>query len=194
MNLARVLAQGKTPRALGFDDAPFAKRPGAAVPLVGVLCSGTRFEGMLWGRTRRDGWGATEAIARMFEGSKFRDQAHAVLLDGIAVGGFNVVDLPALHARVGVPCAAVMRRAPDLAAVHRAIGRLPQPARRLAVLAKAGTVHERGGHVFQVAGAEPAVMAAALTALTREGAVPEALRLAHLIGSAVMLGESGRRA
>jgi hypothetical protein len=130
----------------------------------------------------------------MFEGSKFRDQAHAVLLDGIAVGGFNVIDLPALHARVGVPCASVMRRAPDLAAVHHAIGRLPNAARRLAVLARAGEVHQRDGYVFQVAGEEPAVMAATLKALTREGNVPEALRLAHLIGSAVMLGESGRRA
>lgn len=194
MKLARLLALGRTPRVLGFDDAPFAKRRGAVVPLVGVLCNGTRFEGMLWGKARRDGWGATEALARMFEGSKFRDQAHVLLLDGIAVGGFNVVDLPALHARVGVPCAAVMRRAPDLAAVHHAIGRLPQAPRRLAVLARAGEVHQRDGYVFQVMGEEPAVMAATLKALTREGNVPEALRLAHLIGSAVMLGESGRRA
>lgn len=189
-----MLDLGRTLRVFGVDDAPFAKRPGARVPICAVLCAGTRFEGMLWGHTRRDGWRATDAIAAMVTGSKFRDQIDAVLLDGIALGGFNVVDLPALHARVGVPCAAVMRRAPDLAAVRAAIGRLPQPTRRLAVLAKAGVIHTESPFVFQVVGCEPGVMACALRATTREGHVPEALRLAHLIGSAVMRGESSRRA
>lgn len=194
MDLARLVDQRKTPWVLGFDDAPFGKKRGGLVPLVGVLCAGTRFEGMLWGRTRRDGWGATEALARMFEGSKFRHQVHVVLLDGIAVGGFNVIDLPRLHARVGVPCAAVMRRMPDLTAVRRAIERLPHPARRLATLERAGEIHRCGGYVFQVVGASATVMAATLSTLTREGSVPEALRLAHLIGAAVVFGESGRRA
>ena len=40
-----------------------------------------------------------------------------MLLDGIAFGGFNVVDLPALAESLGVPCASVMRRVPDLAAM-----------------------------------------------------------------------------
>lgn len=194
MKLARLLELGRTVRAVGFDDAPFKKRPGAAVPVAGVVCAGTRFEGMLWGRVRRDGWSATATLAAMLNGSKFRDQARVVLLDGIALGGFNVVDLPALHAATGLPCVAVMRRAPDLDAVHAAIRRLPRPERRLGVLARAGAIHQRGPFTFQVQGESPDVTGALLAALTREGHVPEALRLAHLVGSAVMLGESGRRA
>jgi len=79
-------------------------------------------------------------------------------------------------------------------AVRRAIERRPHPARRRAVRDRAGAIDQCGGYVFQVVGAEAAVMAEVLALLTREGAVPEALRLAHLIGSAVVLGESGRRA
>jgi hypothetical protein len=62
------------------------------------------------------------------------------------------------------------------------------------VLARAGPIHRRGSFVFQVQGAEPDAIAAALARLTDRGAVPEPLRLAHLIGAAVVTGESGRRA
>jgi len=48
--------------------------------------------------------------------------------------------------------------------------------------------------VFQVRGADPDAIAAALARVTDRGNVPEALRLAHLVGAAVVRGESGRRA
>ena len=51
-----------------------------------------------------------------------------------------------------------------------------------------------GNYVFQVAGEAPDVIGPALNRLTDRGHVPEALRIAHLIGSAVRTGESGRRA
>jgi len=182
------------PRVAGFDDAPFARRRGAVVPLVGVVCSGTRFEGLVWGRTRKDGWSATEAVCRLLEGGKFLPQLHGVLLDGIAFGGFNVVDLPRLAERLGKPCVAVMRRLPDLEAMERALRHLPRPERRLELLRRAGPIHQLGGFTFQVHGAEPAWVAELLARLTDRGRVPEALRLAHLIGSAVVTGESSHRA
>jgi endonuclease V-like protein UPF0215 family len=192
--LAAAMRRGRTLRVAGFDDAPFARRAGAKVPLCGVICSATRFEGMLWGHTRRDGWGATEAIAKLLEGSKFLAQVHLVLLDGIAVGGFNVIDLPALAARLGRPCVAVMRKLPDMAGVIAAIEHLPQPARRLATLRRAGEIYQHAPFTFQVSGADPSLIADALQQLTDQGHVPEALRLAHHIGAAVRMGQSGRRA
>ncbi len=182
------------PRVIGFDDGPFGRRPGAAVPLVGVVCGGTRFEGLVWGRVRRDGWNATEAVCRLLAGGKFLPQLHLVLLDGLTFGGFNVVDLPLLATRLGRPCAAVMRRRPDLDAVERALRHLPRAEERLARLRRAGPIHELGGFTFQAQGAEPAWVAEALARVTDRGRVPEPLRLAHLIGAAVVTGESGRRA
>lgn len=191
---ALPLAPGRTLRAVGFDDAPFGRRPGSPVRLCGVICAGTRFEGLVVGRVRRDGWDATDAVARLLLGGKFLPQLHLVLLDGIAFGGFNVVDLEGLAARLGRPCAAVMRRPPDLGAVRRALARLPRPGRRLALLERAGPVHSFPPFHFQVRGAEPGPVAEALARLTDRGHVPEALRLAHLVGSALARGESGRRA
>jgi endonuclease V-like protein UPF0215 family len=180
-------------RAVGFDDAPFT-RGGGDVGLAGVVCAGTRFEGLVWGRLRADGWNATEVILRLLVGGKFLPQLHLVLTDGIAFGGLNVVDLEALATGLGRPCVAVMRRPPDLAAVERALRRLPRPGRRLELLRRAGPVHRHGPFTFQVRGAEPEATGRALARLTDRGAVPEPLRLAHLVGAAIRTGESGRRA
>ena len=177
MNLARVLAR-EDPRALGFDDAPFAKRP---VPLSrsSAFCSGTRWKGCQAARAAAQLGRHRGDRARMFEGAKFATE-HAVLLDGIAVGGFNVVDPPALHAGGRALCGRDAPRptSPRCTADQAA----PAMPRRLAVLAKAGAVHRAGGHVFQGGQRGGAVMAAALTALTREGAVPRRSGAPHRVG------------
>lgn len=149
---------------------------------------------MVFGRVRKDGWNATREIIRLLEGGKFLAQIHLVLLDGIAFGGFNVVDLDALSRRLGRPCVAVMRRPPDMPAIERALKRIDRSNRRLQWIQRAGAIHELDGFVFQVKGAEPEDAAFALARITDTGRVPEALRLAHLIGSALVTGESGRRA
>jgi endonuclease V-like protein UPF0215 family len=186
--------EGRTLRAIGFDDAPFARGRRGAVGLAGVVCAGTRFEGLVWGVVRQDGWNATDVIVRLLAGGKFLPQLHLVLTDGIAFGGFNVVDLEALAAALGRPCVAVMRRPPDLQAVERAIRRLPRAERRLELIRRAGPVHRHGPFTFQVRGAEPDAIGRALARLTDRGAVPEPLRLAHLVAGAVRGGESGNRA
>jgi len=181
-------------RVIGFDDAPFARRAGAVVPIAGVVCQDTRIEGLVWGRVRRDGWTATRALVELLQPGKYLPQLHAVLLDGIAFGGLNMVDLPALAAALARPCIAVMRRVPDVAGMQRAIRRLPGAARRLRMLARAGAIHERPPFVYQVSGAEPDLAHEVLVRTTDRGHVPEPLRLAHLIGSAVIDGESRGRA
>jgi len=185
---------GRTLRVIGFDDVPWRHRSSGKVGIVGAVCAGTRFEGMVYGTVRRDGWRATSALEALLLHGKFLPQVHLVLLDGIALGGFNVVDLPRLARTLQRPCVAVMRKLPDLPAMERAAHRLPRPAARLALLRRAGPIHASGPFVFQVCGAEPPEIALALERLTDTGNVPEALRLAHLIGGALAHGESGRRA
>jgi hypothetical protein len=188
------VGKGKQLRVVGFDDAPFPHRRGARVDVAGIVCNDTRFEGMVWGQVRRDGWNATDTLIRLLQGGKFLPQVHVVLIDGIAFGGFNVVDLPRLAAALDRPCAAVMRRLPRLEGVETALRKLPRAEERLRRLRDAGPIHQLGGFTFQVQGATPEHMADALTQLTDTGHVPECLRLAHLIGSAVKTGTSGQRA
>jgi endonuclease V-like protein UPF0215 family len=148
----------------------------------------------MMGRVTRDGWTATRELLRMLRSGKFLPQIHLVLIDGIAFGGLAMVDLEELSRELERPCVAVMRKHPDLDGFERAIRRLPQAERRLAILRRAGPIHESKPFFFQVCGAEPDAIARVLPRVTDRGHVPEALRLAHLIGTALATGESGRRA
>lgn len=194
MELESLLRLNRVIRVIGFDDAPFIRHAGGSVAIAGVVCAGTRFEGMVWGQVEQDGLDATDVIVRLLLGRKFLPQLHVLLLDGIAFGGFNIIDLPKLSEQLQLPCVAVMRRMPNLIAMEQAIHRLPQPEQRLQVLQRAGTIHAQPPFFFQVCGACPKVIFSVLERLTDCGKVPEALRLAHLIGAAVVKGESGSSA
>lgn len=146
------------------------------------------------GELQQDGLDATETICKLLVGSKFLPQLHIVLLDGIGFGGFNLVNLPELAQRLQLPCVAVMRRVPNLTAVEDAMSRLPNFQQRQELLRLAGTIYEYPPFFFQVCGEEPEVIATALHRLTDCGKVPEALRLAHLIASAIIKGESSSSA
>jgi endonuclease V-like protein UPF0215 family len=194
MELEALLRHHRTIRAIGFDDAPFVRRSPHPVAVAGVVCAGTRFEGMVWGEIQADGWDATETLSQILNRSKFLPQIHLVLLDGISMGGFNVIDLPLLSQQVGRPCVTVMRRLPNLVALEYAMQRLPEPEKRLEIVRRAGAIHSHPPFFFQVQGASPDVTADVLRRLTDRGHVPEALRIAHLIAAAVIKGESGRQA
>ena len=194
MKLEKLLQQGRTIRVIGFDDAPFVRRHRGSVAISGIVCAGTRFEGMVWGQVRQDGWNSTDKICQLLENSKFLSQLHLVLLDGIAFGGFNIVDLPKLSQTLNLPCVTVMRRMPNLTKIEKAIAHLSHPQRRLQLLAKAGEIHAYPPFYFQVYGEKPDAIAQVLPKLTDTGKVPEALRLSHLIGAAVINGESSSSA
>ncbi len=194
MDLETLLEQNRTIRVIGFDDAPFSRRATQPVPVAGVVCAGTRFEGMVWGQVTPDGWDATEVLCNLLLPSKFLAQVHLVLLDGISLAGFNIVNLPLLAEKLQRPCVTVMRRHPNMQAVEYAIRRLPNPEQRLALIQQAGLIYKDPPFYFQVSGGQPEIVAKALRRLTDCGNVPEALRVAHLITSAVVKGESGRQA
>ena len=194
MELAALIRQKRQIRAIGFDDAPFVRHQIAKVNVAGIICADTRFEGMVWGAVEADGKDATEVICQLLIDKKFLPQLHLVLLDGIGFGGFNLVDLSLLAQRLQLPCVAVMRKLPNLNKMKQAMSRLPNFQQRLIILQKAGEIYAYPPFYFQVCGEQPEIIAQALAQLTDRGKVPEALRLAHLVGAAVINGESSSQA
>jgi len=180
---------------VGVDDAPFPPRHRGDVLIVGAVFAGPRLEGVLSARVRRDGANATRVVADMVQGSRFAPQLGAVLLQGIALAGFNVVDLQALHERLGIPAIAVARYAPDMAAVRRALlEHVPGGRSKWQRVVAAGPM-ERAGRVWvQRAGIGLGEAQALIERLTLHGNLPEPLRTAHLVAGGIAAGESRHRA
>jgi len=145
------------------------------------------------GEVRRDGRNATERIAAMLDDSRF--DPRLVFLNGIAVAGFNVVDLPDLAARLDRPVVVVARRRPGMPRIRRALlEKVPGGRRKWALIEKAGPMEPIEGVWVQRAGISRRDAAAALRRATRFGKVPEPLRVAHLVAGALGRGESRGRA
>lgn len=181
-------------RLIGFDDGPFTFADDTT-PLAGVMTRGGGYvEAVMAGQVTVDGTDATRTMAGLLQGAGLLETAQAVVVDGGAVGGFNVVDLEALHDRLGLPVAAVIRDLPDHGSVEAALAEHFEDAEeRLALLtAQAlervdlgqGTVHVRrvGGSLEALAGL--------LRVHTVRGRRPEPLRIAHLVATAIAEGRS----
>ncbi|WP_163832811.1 endonuclease dU [Spartinivicinus ruber] len=192
--LEQLIALNKHIRAIGFDDAPFKKHQHQQVNISGIICNNTRFEGMLWQTITRDGFDSTEVLIDCVKASKFHPQINVILLDGIAFGGFNIVDLPRLANELERPCITVMRKQPDLTAIKQALQNLSNWQARWQLIQNAGPIHAIHPFYFQTQGTSPNIAAQILSRLTDQGHVPEALRIAHLIGAAIKTGESSRQA
>lgn len=65
MELEDLLRHRRLIRAIGFDDAPFQRGAKQPVAVAGVVCAGTRFEGMVWGQIQPDGWDATDILCNL---------------------------------------------------------------------------------------------------------------------------------
>jgi endonuclease V-like protein UPF0215 family len=180
---------------IGFDDFPFPRPHRGDVRVVGVVYSGPRLDGVLSGRVRRDGANATQRIAELIAGSKFAPQLQLVMLQGIALGGFNVVDIHRLHAELGIPVMVVARRAPRMGLIREALlGRVPGGRRKWALVERAGPMEPAGRVFVQRAGLSLDTSVDVIRRFSVYGHLPEPLRVAHLIAGGVGTGESRGRA
>jgi endonuclease V-like protein UPF0215 family len=180
---------------IGFDDAPFARDHRGNVLLVGAVFSRTRLDGVLTAQVRRDGANSTDRILAMVRESHYAGHIRAVLLQGIAVAGFNVVDVHCLHRELTMPVLVVARRPPDLASMRRALdARVAGAARKWRLIERAGPMERMRGIYVQRVGIDLAATHRLLHATTLHGKLPEPLRVAHLIAGGVTTGESRGRA
>lgn len=180
---------------IGFDDAPFTPAYRGDVLVVGAVFCCLRLEGVLSGKVRRDGANASRALAELVAQSRFAAQAQAVLLQGIALAGFNVIDPMELQQRLRLPLIAVARRRPDMAAIrHALLERVPGGRRKWERLQRWGPLEAAAGVYVQRIGILLPAAEELIQRLAVNSALPEPLRTAHLIAGGVTLGESRHRA
>lgn len=178
---------------IGFDDAPFDRGHRGNVTVVGAVFAGSRLDGVLTSRVRKDGANATKVLAEMVSGSRFFAHLQAVMIQGIALGGFNVVDIRALSDALSLPVLVVMRKAPDFDAIRDALlSRVPGGARKWRLIRAAGEPEPAGSVLVQRAGMTRDEAKALVARTTIHSDIPEPVRTAHLIAGG-LAGESRGR-
>ncbi len=183
-------------RAIGIDDGPFERAHRGDVLAVGaVYRGGDRLEGILSTKVRRDGRNATDRLVAMIMGSRFHPQLHYILLDGIALAGFNVVDIHRLWRETDLPVTVVSRNRPHREAVRAALlDHIPGGAARWKLVQRAGAVHEIEGLFCQLAGLDEEEAGELIRITRRHAKLPEPIRTAHLVAAGIVRGESRGRA
>ena len=177
-------------RVLGIDDGKFQPHTKGEVLVVGVVFrGGVSIDGVMHTEVDIDGLDATEKLTRMINGSPHKRQLRLIMLNGVTLAGFNLVDLPRLHADTGLPVIALTQVKPDLDDIHSALGHLPDTEERWRIIQNAGTIHEvtnSGSKLYMgLAGIGVSEAMAVLDLTTVRGSLPEPLRVAHLIASGV---------
>lgn len=186
------------PRALsnvvGFDDSPFDYEHRGDVRVVGAVCARTRLDGVLATTVRRDGSNATDRLIEIVRSSRFHEHIRAILLQGIALAGFNVVDLQRLAEALEVPVLVVVRKQPRLQMVKNALlERTHGGAEKWQLIERHGPLERCGPLWIQRVGLTLREAAELLAATTSHGNIPEPLRLAHIIAGGVERGSSRGR-
>ncbi len=176
-------------RFIGFDDS---FRNGVAY-IVGCVTAGTYVEGFVIDRIEVDGFDVTDKIIELVNSSKFKIQLKCIFLDGITFAGFNVADIVEINEKTGIPVIVVMRRMPNFEEIERALRNLDRFEERLSKIRRAGDIHRLEGLFIQMIGCGLDEARMFLRASRLKGKVPEALRIAHLVASALIHGESKRR-
>ncbi len=180
---------------IGFDDSPFPRYYKGDIRVIGTVYTGLRLDGIISGHIRKDGANATDNLALLIRGSKFASQIKLVMLQGIALGGFNVVDIHRLLDILGIPVLVVTRKAPDLKSIKAALlGGVAGGARKWKLIERAGEIEPVAGVFVQRAGLTLREAAQVIERFAVGGRIPEPLRVAHLIAGGVSQGQSRGRA
>lgn len=181
-------------RVIGIDDSPFNKFKDTEVLIVGVVMRGGLFvDGVLSTKVKVDGSDATDKLAKMINKCKFKPQLQCIFLNGIAVAGFNVIDVQKLNQKTRIPVVVVIRTNPDIEKIKNTLIKIRQK-NKIKLIEKAGRVIQVDNIFVQLTGIDLEKAKKILKIVCTRSLIPEPLRLAHIIAAGIVVGESKGRA
>jgi endonuclease V-like protein UPF0215 family len=182
---------------VGIDDGRFTPHSKNQVLVVGVVFRGGDYvDGIMSTTVKVDDFDATEKLTHMIISSRHYKQLRVILLNGITLAGFNIVDIKALNVETRLPVIAVTTRRPDLGKIQKALQNLPSHQERWTAVLNAGEVYPmkaRSGNktvYVETAGVDKEVAQEILSVTSPRSNIPEPLRVAHLIASGISLYSS----
>jgi len=179
-------------RVLGVDDGAFVPHVKGQVPVIGVVFRGGYWlDGVMHTTIAIDGFDATDRIASMITESSHYKQLRVIMLNGITLAGFNIVDVKALNVATRLPVITVTREKPDFDEIRKALQNLTRREERWEAILKAGepvevfTRNAKAKVYMQAVGVSKEDAQKILRLTSTRSNVPEALRVAHLIASGI---------
>jgi len=177
-------------RVLGIDDGFFTPHSKTLAHVVGVVFRGGYWlDGFMHTKVHVDGLDATKKLAQMITKSPHYRQLRVIMLDGVTLAGFNIVDIIELSGKVKLPVIAVTRDKPDFEDIRKALQHLPEAEKRWRTMERAGKmirVRTREGeepvYVHAIGISEETAKHILRNTSTRSN-IPEPLRVAHIIAS-----------
>ncbi|HKZ94105.1 MAG TPA: DUF99 family protein [Candidatus Bathyarchaeia archaeon] len=177
-------------RVLGIDDGVFKPHSKDMVDVVGVVFRGGYWlDGFMHTKVQVDGMDATERLAEMITHSPHYPQLRVIMLNGVTLAGFNIVDIKELYEKVKRPTIAVTRDKPNFKDIKKALQNLPETEKRWKAIDRAGKMirvrtRERQDPIYvHVAGIPEETAERILKSTSTRSNIPEALRVAHIIAS-----------
>jgi len=177
-------------RVLGIDDGVFKPHSKDMVDVVGVVFRGGYWlDGFMHTKVQVDGMDATERLAEMITHSPHYPQLRVIMLNGVTLAGFNIVDIKELYEKVKRPTIAVTRDKPNLKDIKKALQNLLETEKRWKAIDRAGKMirvrtRERQDPIYvHVAGIPEETAERILKSTSTRSNIPEALRVAHIIAS-----------
>jgi endonuclease V-like protein UPF0215 family len=181
-------------RILGVDDSPFPSHTTEEVMIVGtVFRAGMWLDGVLSTYIHGDGTDGTKKITEMVKNSRNLDQLGVIMLDGITFGGFNLVNIREIFESTGVPFIVIMRKIPNFESFKKALKRFDDWESRWLNVIEAGKVYKINTSepiYMQIYGIKRIDAEKIVKLSTTRSAIPEPLRVAHIIAAGIITGES----
>ncbi|NMC60099.1 MAG: DUF99 family protein [Candidatus Methanofastidiosa archaeon] len=184
-------------RILGIDDSNFTREDADVLVVGALLRGGFWIDGVVSTYIQRDGLDATEKISTMINNARYKD-VRAIMLKGITMGGFNLVDIEKLSRNTNLPVVVVMRKMPDLNSIEKALENINKKQERVSIIEKAGKIYsgkvqENSDIFFQFKGLEEEDARELIRISSMHSNIPEPLRVAHIIATGVVRGESTKK-
>lgn len=186
----RILKQNV--RILGIDDGPFLRGRDDRTPLVGVLMRmDFVIEAVLVDSVPIDGNGTLRAI-ETFTNRIGGQNIHAILAEGITFAGFDIVNPEEIHDRTGIPFISITRGKGDLDSMVSALEAHgdENKIRVLRALRPEKVTIGKTPFILNMSGLPRGEALTIVQKLMRVGNVPEPVRIADMIASAIAKGEN----
>ena len=188
-------------RILGIDDSPFNKFTDKECLIVATVFRGGNYmDGLLSTKVKVDGEDSTKKLIQIIKKTKHKGQLRCIMIDGVALAGFNVINIKELNKKTKLPVIVITRRRPNFRKIENALKRANKKTwkKKLNLMKKAGEIFrvkiKNKNLYFQIAGIQEKEAKEIIKIATTHAIIPEPLRISHLIASGIVLGESRGRA